>query len=108
VITLGAIGQSRWQLSVARTALHPGRTIDFTWMRPSGIELFVFDAPTKNEASEGAEGSRGRVVVRRGTCSRGGAFEIAVSAVIASEFFDGKRIRASGVVNGTIGARPHA
>jgi hypothetical protein len=108
VITLGAIRQSRWQLSVARTGLHPGQTIDFTWRRPRGIELFVFDATTKNEASEGAEGSRGHVVLRRTTCSSGGAFEIAVSAVVASEFSDGKRIRASGVVNGTIGARPHA
>jgi hypothetical protein len=38
--------------------------------------------------------------------ARGGAFEIAVSAVIASEFFDGKRIRASGVVNND--HAPHA
>jgi hypothetical protein len=108
VITLGAIGQSRWQLSVARTGLHSGQTINFTWRRPRGIELFAFDATTKNEASEGAEGSRGQVVLWRTTCVRGGPFEIAVSAVIASEFFDGKRIRASGVVNGKIGARPHA
>lgn len=108
VITLGAVGQSRWQLSVARAGLHPGQTIDFTWKRPRGIELFVFDATTKNEASEGAEGSRGHVVLRRATCSRGGAFEIAVSAVIASEFFDGTRIRASGTLQGKIGNQPHA
>ena len=108
VITLGAIGQSRWQLSVARTGLHSRETIDFTWRRPRGIELFVFDATTKNEASEGAEGSRGHVVLRRTTCSRGGAFEIAVSAVIASEFFDGTRIRASGTLRGKVGRQPHA
>ena len=108
VITLGAVGQSRWQLSVARARLHPGQTIDFTWKRPRGIELFVFDATTKNEASEGAEGSRGHVLLRRTTCSRGGAFDIAVSAVIASEFFDGARIRASGTLQGKIGGQPHA
>jgi hypothetical protein len=108
VITLGAVGQSRWQLSVARARLHPGQTIDFTWKRPRGIELFVFDATTKNEASEGAEGSRGHVLLRRTTCSRGGAFEIAVSAVIASEFFDGTRIRASGTLQGKVGNQPHA
>jgi len=108
VITLGASGQSRWQLSVARTALRPGQTIDFTWRRPRGIELFVFDATTKNEASEGAEGSRGRVVLRRTTCVRGGAFEIALSAVIASEFFDGTRIRAAGTLTGKIGTPPRS
>jgi hypothetical protein len=108
VITLGGIGQSRWELSLPRTALHRGRTIDFTWSRARGIELFVFDAKTKNEASESAEGSRGHLVLRRTTCARGGAFEIAVSAVLASEFFDGKRIRASGIVDGKIGTRPRA
>ena len=100
-------GQSRWQFSVARTGLHSGQTIDFTWRRPRGIELFVFDATTKNEVSEGAEGSRGHVALRRTTCSRGGAFEIAVSAVIASEFFDGSRIRASGTLHGKVGRQPH-
>jgi hypothetical protein len=108
VVTLGPIGRSRWQFSVARTGLHPGRTIDFTWRRPRGIELFVFDAATKNEVSAGAEGSHGHVVLQRTTCSRGGAFEIALSAVIASEFFDGTRIRASGTVQGKIGSQPHA
>jgi hypothetical protein len=108
VVTLGRTNQSRWQLSVARKALVPRRRIvGFTWQQARGITLFVFDARTRNEASESAEGSRGRVVIRRATCARGGALEIAVSAVIASEFFDGPRIRASGVLKATIGARPH-
>jgi len=107
VVTLGRTNQSRWQLSVARKALAPPRTILFTWEQARGITLFVFDAQTRNEASESAEGSRGRVVLRRATCARGGALEIAVSALIASEFSDGSRVRASGVLNAKIGARPH-
>ena len=107
VVTLGWTNQSRWQLSIARKALAPRRTVVFTWEQARGITFFVFDAQTRNEASESAEGSRGRVVIRRATCARGGVLEIAVSAVIASEFFDGPRIRASGVLKATIGARPH-
>ena len=107
VVTLGRPTQSRWQLSVARKALVPRRTVVFTWEQARGITLFVFDARTRNEASESAEGSRGHVVIRRATCARGGAVEIAVSALIASEFFDGSRIRASGVLKARIGARPH-
>jgi hypothetical protein len=107
VVTFGRTNQSRWQLSVARKALVPRRTVVFTWEQTRGITLFVFDARTRNEASESAEGSRGRVVLPRATCSRGGALEIAVSALLASEFVDGPRIRASGVLKAKIGARPH-
>ena len=106
VVALGTTNQSRWQLSVARKALVPRRTVVFTWEQARGITLFVFDARTRNEASESAEGSRGHVVLRRATCARGGALEIAVSALIASEFSDGSRIRASGVLKAKIGARP--
>ena len=108
VMTLGGIRESRWQLSLARKTMHSGQAIDFTWRRAHGVEFFVFDSKTKNEASESAEGSRGHVVLRRTSCSLGGAFEIAVSAVIASEFFDGTRIRASGTLQGKIGRQPHA
>ena len=80
VVTLGRTNQSRWQLSVARNALAPRRTVVFNWEHARGITLFVFDAQTRNEASESAEGSRGHVVLRRATCTRGGAVEIAVSA----------------------------
>jgi hypothetical protein len=105
VVTLGRTNQSRWRLSVARKALVPRRTVAFTWKQARGITLFVFDARTRNEASESAEGSRGHVVLRRATCKRGGALEIAVSALIASEFSDGSRIRTSGVLTAKIGAR---
>ncbi len=108
VVTLGKTNQSRWQLSIARKTLVPRRTIFFTWERPRGIALFVFDARTRNEASESAEGSHGHVVLRRATCDRGGALEIAVSAVVASEFSDGGTIRASGILRAKIGARPHS
>jgi len=108
VVTLGRIRESRWQLGLARKTMHPGQVIDFTWSRTHGVELFVFDAKTTNEASESAEGSRGHVVLRRTSCSVGGTFEVAVSAVIASEFSDGTRIRVRGVLGGRIGTRPRA
>jgi hypothetical protein len=106
VVTLGTIRQSRWQLSLTRTSVRDGRAVAFTWRRPNGVELFVFDAKTRNEASEGAEGSDGRVRLRRATCARGGKLEIALSGILASEFSDGKRIRASGLFAGRVGTRP--
>ena len=107
MVTLGTTNQSRWQFSVARKGLVPRRTVVFTWEQARGITLFVFDARTRNEASESAEGSSSHVVLRRATCARGGALEIAVSALIASEFSDGSRIRASGVLKAKVGAGPH-
>jgi hypothetical protein len=107
VATLGpGIRQSRWQLEVPRKSLRPGHTISFSWRRANGIGIFVFDAKTHNEASEGAEGSRGAVTLRRATCRRGGSLEIGVSGTIASEFGDGKPIRVSGTYRGTVGSAP--
>src|SRR5919198_1578762 len=98
--------QSRWQLEVARKSLQEGHAVSFSWRRASGIGIFVFDAKTHNEASEGAEGSRGVVTLRRATCQRGGSLEIGVSGTIASEFGDGKPIRISGTYRGTVGSAP--
>jgi hypothetical protein len=106
VLSLGRIEQSRWQLEVARTSVHPGRVVRFSWRRPNGIGIFVFDGETHNEASEGAEGSRGVVTLRQATCRRGGSLEIALSGTIASEFFGGKRVRVSGTYRGTVGSSP--
>ena len=98
--------QSRWQLQIARKHVHPGRVVRFSWRHANGIGIFVYDAKTKNEASEGAEGSHGRVTLRRATCRRGGAVEIGLSGTIASEFSDGKPVRVSGTYRGRIGSRP--
>jgi hypothetical protein len=106
VVSLGRIRQSRWQLEVARKSLRPGHTVSFSWRRANGIGIFVFDAKTHNEASEGAEGSRGVVTLRRATCRRGGSLEIGVSGTIASEFGDGKPIRVSRTYRGTVGSAP--
>jgi hypothetical protein len=106
VLTLGSPKHSRWQIGVARPSVKGGRVLRFTWMRPNGVELFVYDAKTGNEASDGAEGSRGRVYLRRASCRRGGRVEIVVSAVLASEFSDGRPIRVSGTFVGRVGARP--
>lgn len=106
VLTPGRIRDSRWQLEVVRTSVHTGRVVRFSWRRENGIGIFVFDAKTHNEASQGAEGSRGVVTLRRATCLRGGSLEIALSGTIASEFFDGKPVRVSGTYRGTVGSAP--
>jgi len=105
VVSLGGIRQSRWQLEVARRSVRPGH-IRFSWNRANAVGVFVFDAKTHNEASEGAEGSRGVVTLRRATCRRGGSLEIGLSGTIASEFSDGKPIRVSGTYRGAVGSRP--
>jgi hypothetical protein len=106
VVTLGSRTQSRWQIGVARAKARSGRVLRFTWASPNGVEVFVYDAKTRNEASEGAEGSRGRVELQRATCRRGGRIEIGLSGVLASEFSDDKPVRASGTFVGRIGTRP--
>ena len=106
VLSLGRIRQSRWQLEIARTSVHAGRVVRFSWRGANGIGIFVFDAKTHNEASEGAEGSRGVVTLRRATCRRGGSLEIGLSGSIGSEFLDGKPVSVAGTYRGTIGSRP--
>jgi hypothetical protein len=107
VLTVGRIRQSRWQLAVARKHVRSGHVIRFSWRDANGIRIFVFDAKTHNEASEGAEGSHGVVTLRRATCRRGGVVEIGLSGTIASEFSDGKPVRMSGTYRGRIGSRPY-
>ena len=107
VVTLArSSGQSRWQLQIGRKQVHPRRVVRFSWRRANGIGVFVFDAKTHNEASEGAEGSHGMVTLRRATCRRGHMVEIGLSGTIASEFSDGKPVRMSGTYRGRIGSRP--
>jgi hypothetical protein len=107
VVTLArSSGQSRWQLAIGRKHVHPGRAVRFSWRRANGIGVFVFDAKTHNEASEGAEGSHGIVTLRRATCRRGHMVEIDLSGTVASEFSDGKPVRMSGTYRGRIGSRP--
>ena len=107
VFSLAArLRQSRWQLQIARRHVHPGRVVRFSWRRENGIGIFVYDAKTHNEASQGAEGSHGKVVLGRATCRRGGTVEIGLSGTIASEFSDGKPVRVSGTYRDRIGPRP--
>lgn len=105
-VGFGTIRQSHWQLGIARKNVQSGLVLPYSWKRPNGIELFVFDGKTKNEASEGAEGSHGRVALRHASCGRGARVVVDVSGVLASEFFDGKPVRASGTFSGRIGPRP--
>ena len=106
VLTLGRAKQSRWQLGIARRSLRSGRTLRFTWLRPNGVELFVYDARTRNETSDEAESSRGRIVLRHAGCRRGGRVEIAIWAFLSSELSGGEPIRVSGTFVGPVGTRP--
>ena len=106
VVSLGTIRQSRWQLELARRDLRPGRAVRFTWQHANGVGAFVFDAKTRNEASEGPEGSHGTVTVREAACRRGGPLEIAFTGTLASEFSDGKPVRGSGTYRGSVGPPP--
>jgi hypothetical protein len=106
VITLGGIRYSRWLLSIPRKNARSGQVLPFSTARPNGVEIFVFDAKTRNEASEGAEGTRGRVQVWRAACLRGASLIIGVSGVIASELSDGKPVRVSGTFEGRVGTPP--
>ena len=106
VFSLARIRQSRWQLQIARRHVHSGHVVRFSWRRENGIGIFVYDAKTRNEASQGAEGSHGTVTLRRATCRRGHMVEIALSGTIASEFSDGMPVRVSGIYRGRIGSRP--
>jgi hypothetical protein len=106
VATAGTIRQSHWELAVSRKHVHSGRVVRFSWLRENGVIIFVYDVKTRNEASQGAEGSRGIVRLRRATCRRGGSLVIELSGTIASEFSDGKPVRVSGTYRGRVGPRP--
>jgi len=106
VVSLGRISQSRWQLEVPRRRVHPGRIIRFGWRHAHAIVIFVYDAKTRNEASQGTEGSHGVATLRRATCRRGGALEIRLSGTIGSEFSDGTPVRVSGTYRGSVGPPP--
>jgi hypothetical protein len=80
--------------------------IGFVWNRPKGAELFVYDAPTKNEASSETEHAKGVVTFSRITCRRGKTVTISARGVLGSEFGDGTPVRVSGTFRGTIGRPP--
>ena len=100
------IRESRWQLQIARKHVRSGGVVRFSWRRENGIRIFVYDAKTRNEASDGAAGSHGTVTLRRASCRLGHLVEIGLSGTIASEFSDGRPVRVSGTYRGRIGTRP--
>jgi len=100
------IRQSRWQLEIPRTSVHSGRVIRFGWRHPHRLAIFVYDGKTRNEASQGTEGSLGVATLRKATCRRGGALVIRLSGTIGSEFSDGTPVRVSGTYRGRVGAPP--
>ena len=80
--------------------------VGFVWNRPKGAELFVYDRPTKNEASSETEKAKGVVTFSRVTCRRGQNVVVSASGVLGSEFGDGKPIRVTGTFRGVVGPPP--
>ena len=99
-----------WHVWAVASGLVHGRAIRFpvgvTESRPKGAVVFVADSVTGNEASTEEEEAGGRIMFAPLTCTRGGPVRFTISAVLGSEFGDGKPIRANGTYEGTIGARP--
>jgi hypothetical protein len=100
------IRRSHWELVISRKRIRRGAVIPFSWRHENGVAVFVYDAKTHNEASQGAEGSHGVVTLRRAGCRRGAALRIGLSGTIASEFSDGKPVTVSGTYSGTVGPAP--
>jgi hypothetical protein len=100
------IRQSRWQLQIPRRSVDSGRVIRFGFRHPHRLTIFVYDGKTRNEASQGTEGSRGTATLRRASCRRGGVLEIHLSGTIGSEFSDGTPVRVSGTYRGRVGLLP--
>ena len=80
--------------------------LGFVWNRPKGVEIFVYDRRTKNEASSETEEAGGTITFSRLTCQKGSVVRFDVNGVLGSEFFDGKRIRIGGTFRGVIGRAP--
>jgi N-acetylneuraminic acid mutarotase len=73
---------------------------------PHGALVFVADTPTGNEVSTEQEDARGSISFSPVRCAAGSPVRFTISAVLGSEFGDGKPIRAAGTYEGTIGGRP--
>jgi hypothetical protein len=80
--------------------------IGFVWNRPKGAELFVYDKPTRNEASSETEHAKGVVTFSRVSCRLGDEVVISARGALGSEFGDGTPVRVSGTFRGTVGKPP--
>lgn len=74
--------------------------------RPHGAVVFVGDSVTGNEASSQEKEARGSISFAPVRCTPGNRARFTISAVLGSEFGDGKPIRVNGTYDGTVGARP--
>ena len=106
VASLGTIHQSRWELTAARGDVRPKHSVRLLWEKSGPIELFVYDAKTRNEASSETEGTRGRVTFGKAACTRGSAIELHIDATLGSEFGDGTPIKVTGTFVGRVSSRP--
>ncbi len=80
--------------------------VGMTDSRPRGALIFATDALTGNESSTEEEEARGTISFAPVRCVPGGHVRFTVSAVLGSEFGDGKPIHVTGAYEGTIGRRP--
>ena len=99
-----------WHVSAVASDITRRRVIRFPVRafeaRPHGAVVFVGDSVTGNEASSEEEEARGSISFAPVRCTPGNRVRFTISAVLGSEFGDGKPIRVNGTYDGTIGARP--
>jgi len=99
-----------WHLSAVASDITRPRVIRFpvgvSEARPHGVVVFVADSVTGNEASTEQEEARGSISFAQVRCAPGNRVRFTISAVLGSEFGDGRPIRVAGAYAGTIGARP--
>ena len=98
-----------WHLAAVASEIARRRMIRFpvgmTDSRPRGALIFATDSCTGNEASTEEEDARGTVSFAPVRCVAGRHVRFTVSAMLGSEFGDGKPIHVTGTYEGTIGQR---
>jgi hypothetical protein len=101
---------SYWHVWAIPADVAEGKPISFppprAWGDERGVQIFVGDSATENEASTSGEDSGGEIVFSQASCKVGAPIEFTVDAVIDSEFFDGDPVKAEGTFRGVLEPPP--
>jgi hypothetical protein len=101
---------SYWYVWAVPEDVEEGESISFplprAWDDERGVQIFVGDSVTENEASTSGEDSSGQISFSQASCEIGAPIEFTVDAVIDSEFFDGDPVRAEGTFRGVLEPPP--
>ena len=101
---------SYWYVWAVPEDVEEGESISFplprAWDDARGVQIFVGDSVTDNEASTSGEDSSGQISFSQATCEIGAPIEFTVDAVIDSEFYDGDPVKANGTFRGVLDEAP--